>query len=102
MFYTVISRDGFCHIPTVTVIDEDYACEYQGQVFAQQPITRDFVSGALSKTAAVKFVNETFEGAETLAREIYKKMPRFCRQLGYMTEEDGAGVWESEVADRYL
>ena len=101
MFYTVLSEDGFCYIPNVNVVDEANINEYDAKLIKNQTITREFVSKLLSK-GAVKFKFDTFEDAEDLARAIYKKLPRYRRELGYNTEEDGAGTWESEVSDKYL
>lgn len=101
MFYTVISEDGFCYIPNVNVVDEANISEYNAKLIKYQTITRDLVSKLLAK-GAVKFKFETFEEAEEVARAVYKKLPRNRRELGYNTEEDGAGCWESEVSDKYL
>ena len=101
MFYTVLSEEGFCYIPNVNVVDEANIKDYNAKLINNQTITRDLVSKLLSK-GAVKFKFETFEEAEDVAREVYKKLPRFRRELGYNTEEDGCGTWESEVSDKYL
>ena len=101
MFYTVLSEEGFCYIPNVNVVDEANIKDYNAKLINNQTITRDLVSKLLSK-GAVKFKFETFEEAEDVAREVYKKLPRFRRELGYNTEEDGCGSWESEVSDKYL
>jgi hypothetical protein len=101
MFYTVISEEGFCYIPNVNVVDEANIDEYGAKLVKKQTITRDLVSKLIAQ-GAVKFKFDTFEDAEEVAREIYKKLPRYRRELGYNTEEDGAGTWESEVSDKYL
>lgn len=101
MFYTVLSEEGFCYIPNVNVVDEANIKDYNAKLIKNQTITRDLVSKLLTK-GAVKFKFETFEEAEDVAREVYKKLPRFRRELGYNTEEDGAGTWESEISDKYL
>lgn len=102
MFYTVLSEEGFCYIPNVNVVDEANINEYSdAKLVKKQTITRDLVSKLLSK-GAVKFKFDTFEEAEEVARAVYKKLPRYRRELGYNTEEDGIGTWESEVSDKYL
>lgn len=101
MFYTVLSEEGFCYIPNVNVVDEANINDYNAKLIKNQTITRDLVSKLLSK-GAVKFKFDTFEKAQATAREVYKKLPRYRRELGYNTEEDGAGCWESEISDKYL
>lgn len=114
MFYTVISEDGFCYIPSVTIVDEANIKSYNAKLIKQQTITRDLVA-KLIEQGAVKFKFDTAQEALDLASEIYKKMPRYRRQLGYLTDtknadvvrykgmhSKGAGTWESEVSDKYL
>lgn len=118
MFYTVISEEGFCYIPNVNVVDEANIDEYDAKLVKKQTITRDLVSKLLEQ-GAVKFKFDTAQEALDLACEIYKKMPRYRRELGFRTDiknpdivfyknkyrtmnSKGAGTWESEVSDKYL
>ena len=102
MFYTVLSEEGFCYVPNVNIVDEAHIKGYSdAKLVKKQTITRDVISKLLAK-GAVKFKFETFEEAEEVARAVYKKLPRNRRELGYNTEEDGVGTWESEVSDKYL
>lgn len=114
MFYTTLSEDGFCYVPTVSVVDEANIKMYNAKLIKTQPITRDLVTKLLAK-GAVKFKFDTAQEALDFACVIYKKMPRYYRQLGYLTDPKntdivhykgmssvGAGEWECEVADKYL
>lgn len=119
MFYTVLSEDGFCYIPNVNIVDEANIKSYNNaKLVKRQTITRDLVSKLLEQ-GAVKFKFDTAQEALDLACEIYKKMPRYRRELGFCTDpknpdvvyyktkycnmsSKGAGTWESEVSDKYL
>lgn len=119
MFYTVLSEEGFCYIPNVNIVDETYIKDYSdAKLMKKQTITRDVVSKLLAK-GDVKFKFDTAQEALDFAREIYKKLPRYRRQLGFCTDpknpdvvfytnkyrtmnSKGCGTWESEVSDKYL
>ena len=118
MFYTVLSEDGFCYIPNVTVVDEININSYNAKLVKRQTITRELVNKLLGQ-GAVKFKFDTAQEALDLACEIYKKMPRFRRELGFCTNaknpdvayytnkyrtmsSKGVGTWKSEVSDKYL
>jgi hypothetical protein len=118
MFYTVISEEGFCYIPNVNVVDAANINEYDAKLIKNQTITRDLVSKFL-EDGAVKFKFATAQEALDKAVEIYKKMPRYRRELGFRTDmknpdlayyknkyrtmnSKGVGTWESEVSDKYL
>ena len=119
MFYTVLSRDGFCYIPTVSIVDEANIKTYHdAKLTKKQSITRELVAKLIEK-GAVKFKFDTAQEALDLACEIYKKLPRYRRELGFCTDpknpdvvyytnkyrtmsSKGVGTWESEVSDKYL
>ena len=118
MFYTTISKDGFCYIPSVNVVDEAKIADVQGTVIEKQTITREFVARMID-FGPVVFEHKTAQDALDMAVEIYKKMPRYRRQLGFYTStktkdvayytnkyrtmsSKGVGTWESEIADKYL
>ena len=118
MFYTVLSRDGFCYIPTVSIVDEANIKTYHdAKLTKKQSITRELVAKLIEK-GAVKFKFDTAQEALDFADAIYKKMPRYQRQLSYLTDIEntdvvhyttkyrtmnsrGAGTWKSEVARKY-
>lgn len=118
MFYTVLSEEGFCYIPNVNVVDAANINQYDAKLVKNQTITRDLVTKLLEK-GAVKFKFDTAQEALDTAVEIYKKMPRYRRELGFCTDtknpdvvfyknkyrtmnSKGVGTWESEVSDKYL
>ena len=119
MFYTVLSEEGFCYIPNVNVVDEaNIDGSSDAKLVKKQTITRDVVSKLLTK-GDVKFKFDTAQEALDFACEIYKKLPRYRRELGFCTDPKnpdvvyytkknftmnsrGCGTWESEVSDKYL
>ena len=118
MFYTVLSEEGFCYVPNVNIVDEAHIKGYSdAKLVKKQTITRDVVSKLLTK-GDVKFKFDTAQEALDFADAIYKKMPRYQRQLSYLTDIEntdvvhyttkyrtmnsrGAGTWKSEVARKY-
>jgi len=113
MFYVVISEDGFCYIPTVTIVDHANIKSYRGKTLPSV-VSRNLVANVLDRGTAIFDCSNARE-ALNLACDIYKKMPRYRRQIGYLTDtknpdvvrykgmhSKGAGIWESEVADKYL
>jgi len=92
MFYTVLSEEGFCYIPNVNVVDEANIDGYSdAKLVKKQTITRDVVSKLLAK-GAVKFKFDTAQEALDLACEIYKKLPRYRRELGFCTDPKNPDV----------
>lgn len=114
MFYTVLSEDGFCYIPTVTIVDHANIKSYSGKTLPAAALTRNLVSNVIERGTAIFECSNATEALD-LACAIYKKMPRYRRQIGYLTDtknadvvrykgmhSKGAGIWESEVSDKYL
>lgn len=116
MFYTALSRDGYCYIPSATILDEEGAKHYsEGRRVKPRLLNRSQVTKFLDSFKTYLFEHETLEEAIEYAEHLYKKMPRYCRQIGYAVEDKnsprityhdghviiGAGTLVEEIAERY-
>lgn len=112
-YYTAISEDGFCYIPSVTIMDEH---PYSGTKIELDfnDITRAKIASLLS-SRGVYIEHGSISEAARMASAIYKKLPRYRRQLNFEINRPttpriemlgmtlgGAGCVLEEVADKYL
>jgi hypothetical protein len=121
MFYTTISYEGYGFTPLVQIVDaENFKNSYSKDdirtIVLTETITRKSVAKLLDranrKWVAIK--HNSAQEAFDLALAIYTKMPRWNRELGFMTNPKnpdfvthgnmnsrGVGAFKSEVARKY-
>lgn len=113
MFYVVVDEVGFCYIPTATVTDQRGIEAYNVEVIAPATITKDVVNQMLNNRQAI--ATESLEEAVNVAEKIYKKLPRYRRQIDfdittptaptverYGMTVIGMGTLIEEISEKYL
>lgn len=113
MFYVVVDEVGFCYIPTVTVTDQAGIKALGAEVIALPEINKLTVTAMMNNGQAIEA--QSLKAAVDLAEAIYKKLPRYRRQIDFditmptaptverygMTLQ-GAGTLTEEISEKYL
>lgn len=115
MFYAVVDKVGFCYIPTVTVTDQRGIEACDATLIALPTITKSTVNELLDTDEPTAIETDTLEAAVDLAEAIYKKLPRYRRQIDFDITTDtaptverygmtlqGAGTLIEEISEKYL